>query len=108
MNSMSKFRHKLQKEKQAHTYDILAYHYDVNKYYLWKIINDENYYPPNKVCLLLGLPALAPAPVCGVCGDVHTKRHPYPRRPRQTWMSEEEVEERLKFVLCLTERKIIC
>lgn len=47
----------------------------------------------------LGLPALAPAPVCPVHGVVHVSRRcPVARKPPQPWLSEEEVRERLEYV----------
>lgn len=101
---LSDFRKKIQEEKKLLTYDDLAFLYGVNKYYFWCILNKENYYPPARVCVKLGLPALAPAPVCLKCGEVHTaKRCPKtqkPRAPRSPWLiSEEEMNERLAFVM---------
>jgi len=54
---------------------------------------------PNKWRERFGLPALAPAPVCPVHGVVHlARRCPVLRKPRQAWMTAEEVEERLEYI----------
>lgn len=61
-------------------------------------------YEPKKIIIRhhLGLPALAPAPVCPIHGVVHVSRRcPQPGKPRLPWMSAEEVEERLKFIRSL-------
>jgi len=47
---------------------------------LSRIDHDPNYAPHKPVILkALGLPALAPAPVCPACGVIHLRR--CPRRP---------------------------
>ena len=43
------FRDRLVFLKRSHTYEELAEWYEVNQYFLWKIINDEDYRPPVKV-----------------------------------------------------------
>lgn len=71
-HSISDFRNRLVVEKETMTYDELVQKYGVNKFYLWHILNDATYEPPYKVCAALGIIALAPAPVCPECGEVHT------------------------------------
>lgn len=56
---------------QKVNYPKLEKEYRVNRYYLWKIANDESYQPPFKVCEILGIQAFLPAPVCPIHGVVH-------------------------------------
>lgn len=64
----------------------------------------NGYNPGCHIRAKLGLPTMAPAPVCPKCGEVHTTRRcTKGRKPRLNWrwrfgMSEEELEERLKQV----------
>jgi hypothetical protein len=62
----------------------------------------KNKYEPKdpRIRFVLGLSALAPAPVCPVHGVVHVAhRCPGQRKPRQAWMSVEEVDQRIRFVM---------
>ena len=45
----------LRAEKSKMTYDFLAHKYDVNKFYLWHLLNDCGYVPPPSVAKKLGI-----------------------------------------------------
>lgn len=72
---LAEFRLEIQQQKRNHTYDELAEIHRVNKYYLWHMLKNDNYIPPNRILRVLDIPALVPAPACTKCGEVHvTKR----------------------------------
>ena len=91
------------------TYDAIAdlYGLPITRVIIWRLVNDFDYEPQRTdIRLALGLPALAPAPVCPVHGIVHVAhRCPTQRKPRQAWMSEEEVDQRLEFIRRNYDRK---
>jgi len=73
--NIADFRADLLKEKAYKSYAKLEDWYEVNRYYLWHMVNDETYEPPIRIMLKLGIAAYRPAPVCLKCGQVHvTKR----------------------------------
>ena len=92
-----------QKNKRGRptTYDAIAHKFGpkITRIIIWRLINEPDYEPHDtNIRLALGLPALAPAPVCPVHGVVHPGRCPKPHTPHQAWLSEEEVNQRLEFI----------
>lgn len=71
---LAEFRLEIQQQKRNHTYDELAEIHRVNKYYLWHMLKNDSYVPPNRVLRALDIPALIPAPACVKCGNVHTTK----------------------------------
>ena len=75
LHNMADFRVKIRQEKTYFTYEQLEEMYGVNRYYLWHIINNDDYVPPEWAQNRLGIRVYKPAPVCVKCGEVHvTKR----------------------------------
>lgn len=63
------FRERLRGEKQLCSYDALVERYQVNKYYLWHIVTDDNYQPPIKIASILGV--VLPTVVISIDGPIH-------------------------------------
>ena len=68
---LSDFREKIREEKSLCTYSVLEEDYGVNRWYLWNIINDDSYEPPEHIQTVLRIQIYKPAPVCDVHGIVH-------------------------------------
>jgi hypothetical protein len=93
---LSEFRQEIKTEKRWDTYDILSKRYRVNKFYLWKILNQEDYSPPPSVCKILGIAVISEVQVvsgsippgsqslgasyCIRCGKPFIPNHPRRRK----------------------------
>src|SRR3990167_9978334 len=71
---LNDFRVRIRAEKPLSTYTILEEEYGVNRYYLWHIINTDNYDPPDRIKEKLGIQIFKPAPICLKCGNVHVTK----------------------------------
>ena len=72
IHRLDEFRAKIKAKKANCTYDQLEEAYGINRWYFWQLINDDSYTPPEQVQTALGIQTFKPAPVCSVCGEVHT------------------------------------
>ena len=70
---LSDYRQRLRAAKQKYTYDYLSGDLCVNQYYLWNIVKNDEYIPPDWVCRRLGIKMEAPLVVlpCDKCGIPH-------------------------------------
>ncbi len=66
--NIADFRANLLKEKAYKSYAKLEDWYEVNRYYLWHMVKNENYVPPDHVLHKLGLPSCSI--VVPMAGDV--------------------------------------
>ena len=61
----------LRDKKLSATYAELAQEYGVNQYYLWYMLNREDYHPPARVCRKLNIRYYVQTLPCPTCGEVH-------------------------------------
>ena len=52
---ISEYGYRLKIAKSRYSYAFLSLKLGVNQFYLWSIINDSDYYPPDWVCRILGI-----------------------------------------------------
>lgn len=65
---LTDLRDEIRRKKPWYSYDELARKYGVNKFYLWNIYKDDDYIPPDRILLVLGIEA--PVKLIAV-GNVH-------------------------------------
>ena len=87
--TLDEFRALLELLKKQFSYKHLEDEMGVNRYYLWKILNDETYRPTPRISHILGIKLYREAPVCSKCGEVHvTKICTKNRKPRTNWRGD--------------------
>ena len=84
--------------KELGTWDKVALAAGLSKGCAYRIVK-RKYIPKRKdIRLILDLPCEELSPVCPLHGVVHVGRCPRPHKPRQPWLSEEEIQERLDYL----------
>ena len=75
MASLGSVRRKIKKAyKEAQNWRVVAEQFGITVAMAWRIAN-QDYEPKDpKIRVKLGLSALAPAPVCERCGEVHVSK----------------------------------
>lgn len=76
MATIDSVRRKVQKAyKKLHNWRRVGDELGISEGLAWRLANEDGYEPKDPhIRVRLGLPALAPAPVCGRCGEVHVAK----------------------------------